>query len=53
MQNEIHRVYGKTAQKETKNTRTADMRNPGPRGGEQAQGPREEHNMAEAEACGG
>ena len=53
MQNGIHRVYGKKGRKEIKNTPTADMRNPGPRGGEQAQGLGEEHSRTEEEAWGG
>lgn len=38
---------------ETKNTPTAHMGNPGPRGGEQAQGPGEEHSRTEEETGGG
>lgn len=37
---------------ETKNTPTAHMGNPGPRGGEQAQGPGEEHSRTEEEIGG-
>lgn len=44
---------GRKEGKTKKNTSTADMRNPGPREGEQAEGLGEKHSRAKEEAWGG